>query len=263
MSKTIKLFVNNNRWIIVILVLLLLVGGLVTNCQHNKINNLKNKYQVEVNLRKALNDTVNIYQNKEGEWVSEKLTIQLKIKDLEKISGELNDDQKRLLAKIKVINKEKSIIAAALIKANFVVDSFKHSGLVVVDTLNKSVEFTELSNKFIRYNFQAFGVLPYPINSKPTLLINNLTLPNEQFIDFHWSNEKKEGNPIAFSVINTNKYIKIYDINSYAIPELNKNIINPVGWEKVGVWLKRNGRIVGYVVGGIAIGAGSTYILMK
>lgn len=263
MKKILEFLAKNNRWAIVLIIILLLFGGGLFKIQRNHINDLKDKYQSEVNLRKALTDSLEVYQNKEGEWVAEKRTIQATIKELESMNGELTADQKRLLAKIKEVNKENSIITAALIRANFVIDSLMHSGIVIVDTTNKTVDFIETNNPDIRYDFQARGVLPFPQNTKPTLLIKNLTLPNEQFVEFHWIDNKKEGYPIAFSVTNTNKYVKVYDVNSYAIPEIKKDVINPTGWEKVTVWLRKNGKIVGYVGTGIAIGAGGTYILMK
>jgi len=254
---------KNNRWAIALVVILLLLGGGVFKLQRNKIADWKDKYQTEVKLRDALTDTLDIYKNKEGEWVAEKRTIQATIKELEDMNGQLTDDQKRLIAKIKEVNKENSVITAALIKANFVIDSLTHGGIVIVDTTKKTVEFIEPNDPFIKYHFTAQGVLPFPPNTKPTLLINNITLPNEQFVEFHWLDNKKQGYPIAFSVTNTNKYVKVYDVNSYAIPELKKEIVNPTGWDKVGQWFVKNGKIVGYVAGGIVVGAGGTYLLMK
>lgn len=263
MKKILEFLAEKNRWAIVLIIILLLLGGGIMKFQSNRISDLKDKYQSEVNLKKALLDSLDIYQNKEGEWVAEKRTIQASIKELESMNGELTADQKRLLAKIKEVNRDNSIITAALIKANFVIDSLMHGGIVVVDTTNKTVDFIEKVNPDIRYNIQARGVLPYPQGTKPTLFINNLTLPNEQFVEFHWMDEKKEGYPIAFSVSNSNKFVKVYDVNSYAIPELKPDILTPTGWKKIGVWLNKNGKIVGYVAGGIVIGAGGTYVLMK
>jgi hypothetical protein len=57
--------------------------------------------------------------------------------------------------------------------------------------------------------------------------------------------------------------MKVSEINSYAIPNLKKEIVDPTGWEKVGVWLKKNGKTIGYAVGGVVVGAGGTYMLMK
>jgi hypothetical protein len=57
--------------------------------------------------------------------------------------------------------------------------------------------------------------------------------------------------------------MSVGSINSYAIPELNKVVINPTGWQKVGQWFVKNGRIIGCVTSGVIVGAGGTYILMK
>lgn len=256
--KILNFILEKNRWAILLVIITILGIGI----QRNRIGNLKDKYQSEVKLKNALLDSVDTYQNKEGQWVSEKLTIQANLKELQKMNGQLTADQNKLLNKIKEVNKENSIITAALIQANFKVDSLMHDGDVLIDTLNKTVEFIQLDNPDIKYDFLARGVLPYPPNTKPTLLINNLSLPNEQFIEFHWIDNKKEGYPIAFSVTNTNKYVKVNNINSYAIPELKKEVINPTGWGKVGQWLVKNGKVVGFVAGGVIIGAGGTYILM-
>lgn len=263
MKKILEFLIKKNHWAILLILILLLFGSIFIKIQRNKINKYNNKYQTEVKLKKALLDSVNIYQNKENEWVAEKLTIQTTIKELEQMNGQLTNDQKKLINKIKEVNKDNSIITAALINANFIIDSLLHTGHVLIDTTNKTVEFIEQNNLDIRYNFLALGVLPYPKNSKPTLLIKNLTLPNDQFIEFHWIEDKKEGYPIEFSVTNSNKYMKIYNINSYAIPELDKNVINPSNWERVGLWFKKNGKFMKYVAGGVIVGAGGTYILMK
>lgn len=262
MKKILEFFAEKNRWAILLVIVLLLIGGGLMKIQRNKITNLKDKYNTEVNLKDALLDSIDVYKNKENEWVAEKLTIQIKFDELEKMNSQLTENQKKLVDKIKEVNKDNTIITAALIHANFIIDSLKHSGIVVVDTTNKTVNFIELKNPDIRYDFLASGVLPFPIGSEPTLLINNLTLPNEQFVEFHWTDNKKKGYPIAFSVTNSNEYIKVYDVNSYAIPPLNKEVLNPNGWQKVGIWFKKNDKIVGYIIGG-AIGAGGIYILMK
>ena len=263
MKIILEFLLKNNRWAIVLMIVLLLISGGIFKIQRNKINEWKNKHQTEVKLKNALVDTVYRYQNKEGEWVIEKLTIQAKVKNLEKDKVVLTADQKRLIDKVKEVEKNNSIITAALVHANFIIDSLKHDGLVIVDTTNKMVSFIEPNNPDIQYNFTAIGVLPFPPNTKPLLFINYLNLPNEQFIEFHWIDDKKAGYPIAFSLTNSNKFVKINDINSYAIPQLQKKIINPTGWQKVSYWFKKNGKIVKWVTGGVIVGAGGTYILMK
>lgn len=263
MKKILEFFAEKNRWAILVMLLLLLLGGWFLKTQRDSIKDLKRKYQTEVNLRNALTDSVHYYQNKEQQWVAEKLTIQADLKELEKMNGQLTAEQRRLIAKVNEVNKENAIIAAALIQANFKIDSLLHAGDVIVDTTNKTVEFIERTNPNINYDLKVFNVTPYPIDTKPKLIINNLFLPNEQFVEFHWKNEKKKGYPIAFSVTNSNEYVKVNDINSYAIPELYKPDIDPTGWQKIGQWFLKNGKIVGYVAGGVIIGAGGTYILMK
>jgi len=263
MKGILEFLAKKNRWAVALLIILVLFGSIYVKVQHNIAINFKNKYNSEVKLRNALTDTITTYKNKEGEWVSEKLTLQASIGELENDKITLTKDQQRLVDRVREANKHNEVITAALIRANFVIDSIMHGGLVLVDTTNKTVEFIESNDSSLRYNFKAFGVLPYPIDTKPSLLIRNLTLPNEQFIKFFWQDNKKEGYPIAFSVSNSNKYVKIYDVNSYAIPTIQKEILDPNGWEKVMQWLNKNGKIVGYVAGGVVVGAGGTYLLMK
>jgi len=263
MKKILEFLLEKNRWAIVLALVLILIGVGVMRFQHNRIDNLKDKYTTEVNLKNALLDTVNRYQNKQKEWVVEKLTIQTSLKDFKKMNGQLTIDQKRLLNKINDVNNKNNIITAALIRANFVIDSLLLGGTIHIDTTNKTIEFLNLKDSNLRYDFFVSGVLPYPPNSEPSFFVNKLILPNEQFIEFHWTDNKKDNFPISFSVSNSNKYVKVYDINSYAIPNLKKETLNPTGWEKISQWISKNGKIVGYVAGGVIVGASGTYILLQ
>jgi predicted RND superfamily exporter protein len=262
MKAILEFFAKNNRWAIVLVALLLIVGGGIFRIQNNRIKEWKGKHESEVKLKNALVDTVRTYQNKEGQWVAEKLTIQAELKDLTNDKVVLTAEQKRLIDKVNAANKENEVIAAALVRADFVIDSLINDS-AVVDTTNKTIEFIEVNNPDIQYKFKAFGVLPYPPDTKPTLLIKNLTLPNEAFIKFQWDKEKRANFPITFSITNSNQYVKVTDMNSYAIPELDKVVINPTGWQKVGQWFKKNGKVVGYVAGGVAVGAAGTYVIMQ
>lgn len=254
---------KNNRWAILLVIILMLVGSGIYNFQRNKIDRLDSKYKSEVKLKNALTDSISVFKDKEGNWVTEKLTIQGRVDNLLEDSTRLTASQKQLLLKVEDGNKKNTILTAALIKSNFIIDSLKHGGIVDVDTTNKTVKFTELINPDIRYDFLATGVLPFPINSKPSLFINNLTLPNDQFIEFHWDDDKKADYPIAFSVTNTNKYVKVYDVNSYAIPALQKTDIDPTGWEKFGAWMNRNQKYMKWFGGGALVGGGVGYIIFK
>ncbi|MDA3780011.1 MAG: hypothetical protein PF487_07330 [Bacteroidales bacterium] len=263
MKGILEFLLENNRWVIVLIILLILIGGGIYNIQRNKIDKLNNKYDSEVKLKNALIDTVHTYKNKEGQWVSEKLTIQGRLENLLEDSARLTASQKSLLNQVNNANKKNTVITAALIRAEFIIDSLVHSGGVLVDTTNKIVEFTETNNPDINYDFKVFGVLPYPVNSKPSLLIKNLTLPNEQFIKFQFDKNKRANYPISFSVTNTNKYIKVYDVNSYAIPDLDKNEIDPTGWEKFSSWMNRNENYIKWFGGGVVVGGGAGYLLTR
>lgn len=254
---------KNNRWAILLVILLLLIGGGIYNFQRNKIDRLDSKYKSEVKLKNALTDTINTYKDKEGNWVTEKLTIQGRVDNLLEDSARLTASQKSLLNQINIANSKNTVISAALIRAKFVIDSLMHTGGVDVDTTNKTVRFTEFENPDIKYDFLASGVLPFPINSKPSLFINNLTLPNEQFIKFQWDDDKRANYPVSFSVTNTNKYIDVYDIESYVIPDFDKNKIDPTGWEKVSQWVNRNQKYLKWFGGGALAGGAAGYLIFK
>ena len=65
---------------IIILIIGMMVGGGLWWNSHDK---QQAKYNLEVNLKNALQDSIEHYQNKEGEWVAEKKTLQADIGTLE------------------------------------------------------------------------------------------------------------------------------------------------------------------------------------
>lgn len=262
MKGILEFLAKNNRWAIVIIILFIIIGGGMYKIQRNKIDKLNEKYISEVKLKNALTDTIKTYKDKENNWVSEKLTIQGRIDNLLEDSVRLTASQRSLLKKVNAADKKNKVITAALIRAKFVIDSLMHDG-GSVDTTNKTVEFIEDKNPDIKYDLKIFGVLPYPPNTKPSLLIKKLELPNEQFIKFQWDKDKRANYPISFSVTNTNKYINVYDVNSYAIPELTKPDIDPTGWEKFSNWINRNQNYLKWFGGGALVGGGATYLLFK
>ena len=257
--KILNFFLEKNRWAILILIILVAVFWKI---QQGRVSKFKNKYETEVKLTNALLDSIRYTVNQYGEVVSEKLTLQETIGNLEKKNEVLSKSQKELIKRVKEIDKENSIITAALIKSKVIIDSLLTEGFVVVNPNDSSINFND-STEFLIYNITIGKAIPAKPMEKPTLLINNLSMPNDQFVEFHWKNKKKLGYPIEFSVSNSNKYFKTYDINSYAIPELQKEYVDPNGWQKIEQWLSKNGKIVGFVAGGVIIGAGGTYILMK
>jgi len=261
---------EKNRWAIALVIVLLLSAGTIIKLQRNKIDEWKGKYQTEAKLKDALIDSVSYYRNQRDEVVAEKLTLQESIKNLEKMYGQLSDNQKELLTRIKEINKKNSVISAALIETNVKIDSLlakdgKDGGQVVIDTTKKMVNFNNVASKdsTFRYNIDVNNILPAYPDIKPTMLFKSLEFPNKQFIEFHWRNDKKKGYPVAFSTSNSNQYFKTINIDSYAIPPLDKVKLNPTGWQKVGNFFIKNGRTLVYVGVGAAAGAGGVYLLTK
>ena len=262
MKAILEFLAKNNRWAIVLVLILLIVGGGIFNFQRNKIKEWKSKHQTEVKLNNALNDSVDYYQNALGEEVAEKLTIQASVKQLEERNANLTASQQELVRRVKALDEDKKIITAALVEAEARIDSMLGTGWVEVNPEDTTINFTD-TTEFLVYDITIGNAIPASPLKDPSILFNHFSMPNKQFIEFHWKNDKKEGYPIEFSVSNSNKYFKTYNINSYAIPELQKEVINPTGWQKVGRWFKKNGKIVGYVAGGVVVGAGGTYILMQ
>lgn len=258
-----------------VLVFIVIGGGL--KLHSNKVNKLEDKISAEVKLKNALIDSVETYQNKENEWVSEKLTIQASIDDLKEENTQLTESQKELLNRVQSveseknkIKKEKEVIAAALIETQLIIDSLQHQGQTVVDTTNKQITFSDTYDKTIDnvnykldYDFVIGNVLPANPLTDPTLLINSLNLPNKQFVDFHWNKDKRKDYPISFSVSNSNGFYQTANIDSYAIPELNKELVNPTGWQKFTNFFKVNSQKIVYIGIGGALGVGTYVILTK
>lgn len=248
--------------LLTLVIILLIVGlGMGVYFQHKQIIKLKAENEIQIHLKNALLDTMVVYQNKEKEWVAEKLTIQETTKNLEKMNGQLTDNQKELLARVEEIQKKSDIIAAALINTNVKVDSLLgNSEQTIVDTLKKTVNFSDSShvgNKVVQYNLTVSNVLPAHLDVKPALMINSLLFPNKQFIEFHWKDSKKEGYPVSFSISNSNDYFKTVNLDSYAIPGL----VQPPS--KFTAWLSKNGKNVLYIGGGLIVGGGVVYFLTK
>ena len=184
--------------------------------------------------------------------------------------GQLSDSQKELIQRIKELGKKNDVIAAALITTEAKIDSLlakdgSDGNVVTVDTTKKMVNINNLAAKdtsFV-YDIDVNGVLPAFPGLKPYLLFKSIEIPNKQFVEFHWKNEKQKGYPIAFSISNSNKYIKTIGVDSYAIPPLDKLKLDPSGWDKFGNFMIKNGRTIMYIGIGTGIGAGTYWLLTK
>jgi len=209
---------------IIVLIVVILIGGGIS---FKREGDWKTKYNLEVNLKNALTDSIKTYQNKEGEWVTEKLTLQAKINTLEDDNSILSKNQIELIKRIKKISKDKDIFAAVLAQQEVIIDSLINS-VVVIDTINNTVKF-EANTDTLKYIIKVLHVKPIEIVSP--ILVLDLKVPNKLFIEFHW--EKDKTHPVALSVTNTNSMFKINDVDSFVIPEINRVDLKPKFWKKI------------------------------
>lgn len=252
-----KYIANLNKklviWILIILAILLFF-----KYQSNKINNLENKLEFESKLKSALVDTMKIYKDKNSNLIYEKKTIQAELSILKETNIVLSDSQRELLNEVKELNKKNTTIAAALIDLQVQVGQL--TGFVgKIDTTKKQIHFVDSIPDF-SFDLMVNNVLPYKSN-KVTLDFNSMNFPNKQLIEFHWIDEaKKEGYPISFSVKNTNKFFVVNNIESYSIPGLDKEVVDPTTWMKIKNFCNKNSKIGGI---GIGIGIAGGYFLFK
>lgn len=237
--KNINFKINITTLIIIGVVMFIIIwGGL--NRHFTKINNLNNKIIEEVKLRNALTDSMKTYVNERNELVNEKLTLQADLSDLKKINDNLTQSQKNLIKRIDNLDNDKKIITAALIDANILIDSLLHTGVTIIDDNNTTITFSD-KQEYIEYNIEVTNVIQSDTSKNSNLFIRKLTLPNEMFVEFHWELNKREKYPVGFSVTNTNPMYKIHDIESYAIPQLDKEDLEPNTWEKINKWFEEKG----------------------
>jgi len=262
--KKIDFKINITTLLLIVIIVLLTIFG--WKFYNKKVDKLNNKLLSEQKLKAALLDSVIYYQNAEKFWVAEKLTIQESMESLDNINNQLTVFQKELLWRIKRVDKTNSVIAAALMETNIKLDSLKHQGETIVDEENKKVFFSDMfnvDNKQMSYKFTVGNVLPSPYGATPSLFIDSIYFPNKQFIEFHWKNKKKKGYPIAFSVTNSNAFFQTGNVDSYIIPKVDKLVLNPNGWQKVGNFFKKNGDRLIYIGVGSVAGETTVYILTR
>ncbi len=247
----------NFNWKKVLPYVAILLLCVVIAILYNRGNNLQDKFKAEEKLKIALLDTITTYKNSRNELVSEKLTLQATVKELTNMNDFLTSSQKELVARVKEIEKSNKIIAAALIQTNVKIDSLR-KGTVTVDTAAGKINISD-SLPEIKYSFDIYKVKPKFQGVEPIFKINYLYLPNTQFVEFHWKNNRKEGYPVTFSVSNSNKYFKTANIDSYVIPEITKDKVKPNFWQKTWKGVKSAGP---YIIGGV-VGAGTVFLLTK
>jgi hypothetical protein len=247
----ISLNLDKRDLVIGALVLLLLIGGFY---HFNSVGKNADKLQQEKNLQKALVDSVHHYMNREKELVSEKLTLQSSTKELKESNLALTASQKELVTRVDEINKHNQIISAALIQMGVKLDGLKNDS-PVLETDSTEQFASSPKDSTLSYEILVKNVKRFNPAFKPVLEFTKFSVPNKQFIEFHWKDDKKEGYPISFSVSNTNPYFKVYNLESYAIPELDKKKVKPTFWNKLGAFSKTWGGKAIFFGAGALVGA--------
>ena len=236
------------------IVIFAIIGLLYKGCDDAK--KLKDAEVASANLNKALTDTLHHFQTKEGEWGVEKRTLQADLSTLKDNNLVLNANQKALIKEVERQNKQGQVIAAALIELKAEVGGIKNSNPVVSTDSSQQFKSNPADTTF-QYDIAVLNVKPIEFKT-PTLSINSISFPNKQKINFHWKDDRKEGYPISFSVVNSNPYFKVSDIQSYAIPELTREKVKPTFWQKVGQFGKSTGGKL--TIFGVGVGVGALAI---
>lgn len=250
-NRLFNLNINLTTLIIVgVVIFFMIFGGF--GYHFRKVNQLNQQLNEEVKLRNALIDTVRTYKNQAGELVSEKLTLQADISKLREMNESLTQSQRNLLTRIEQLNRDKRVITAALIEANAIIDSLLHTGSTTIDPENATIRFID-KQEHLEYDILVTNVVEADSTSKTNLFIRRLTLPNEMFIEFHWQLDRRANYPVAFSVTNTSPFHQINNVESYAIPQLQKEDLDQNTWNKITQWFEKNGGVAIKVgVGGVA-----------
>jgi len=258
-----KLNVDLKTIILIVVLLVIGFGGGFTWLK-KKLNNVNAELTEQITLNEALQAEMSITKNELNEVVASKQTLQANLDVMWNRFNSLNSNQKELLQRIKGMEKDNHIISAALIRSEAKIDSILYADVKVdVNEKDSTITFKEI-NDSIRFDITINKALRASPLVKPTIMFNNLEIPNEQFIKFYWDkNAKHSDPPVKFSLSNSNPMMKTLDLDSYVIPEVNANALQPTGWKKVGNWFeKRKGEVI---VGGVCIGVGTIIgmILMK
>lgn len=255
--NTIKL----NLVTLIIIVTVLLVGtGIGFYKLGNNLKALKTVVSDKEKTANALNDSIRFYKNEYNEIVAEKLTLQGTVKEILNNNNKLNYDQKQLINRVKELNKKYTIIAAANIKLMVQIDSFRTS-TGVYNSVSNEIIYKD-STKDIEYKILVNNVVELK-DKKSTLKFSKFYMYNTQSVDFNWGKDKTRGYPVSFTVTNTNKYFRINNIESYTIPEMDKEIIKPNGWQKIGNFFTKTGGKISIFGVGVGVGAVGIYLLTK
>lgn len=239
-----------------IIILLLLYFGY----HYIRNNNIDSKYENEIKLNEALRDSVRYFKTELGEEVATKRSLVGTISELKKINNDtviaFIKDIERLKKELK--KKDMELFAAGRIEYIPLIESSNKviANVDRIDSINNMVSFIETDSEahFI-YDLDVTGVRPYPVGIHPEITFNKIDFPNTQIVTFNFDKNKRKDYPISFSVVNTNPYYRVFNIESYTIEGLTKDNINPNGWKKAWNWIKMNGKLILVGAAGFFVGS--------
>jgi hypothetical protein len=243
--------------IIGIIIIILFGGGF--GLFNNKLNKANQKLSQQINLNRALKDSITYTINKYNEVVANKLTLQASLKELKKRNNDLTNNQKELVERIKNLKNKNNLISAALVESEVKIDSLKDllSDSTIVNENDSTITFIE-NNDSLNYDITIGKVFAASKKYDPTFSINNLSIPNKQFITFEFEDEDKYyQTPIKFTISNSNPFVKTLNADSYTIPEINKDALNPSFWDKVDKFFDKP---TVKIIGGAILFGGGTYV---
>jgi hypothetical protein len=214
-----------------------MVGGYYYHT--SRVDKLKADKEISDNLNAALTDTLRVYAGENGTLKYEKLAMQADIKDLKNGNITLSNEKKDLINKVEKANKEKTVLAATVIKQKFIIDSLTN---IIEDDGgwkdSTTVQFERENNDTINYVVRVSNVKEIE-GVTPKMVIPWLEIPNDITVTFGWDKNKRKDYPVSVTVENSNPLMQINNIEAYAIPELQKEDVKPNFWQKVKKGLKK------------------------
>jgi hypothetical protein len=197
--------------------LLIALLGLMGYLYHaDRVGAYEQQLRGKEHLLSALSDEMRTTRESNGQLRHTKKTLQASVGELERHNHLLTDRQRRLVGQMK---HNKNAFAGALVAMRLEVRGLRGKTTATSDT---TLLLTHESDS-LSYAIQVEGVRPTSA-ARHTLL--RLDAPNEQAVAFQWG-DRREGFPVSFTVTNSNPLFKVGDVDSYAIPEIQKQVLRP------------------------------------
>lgn len=212
-------YIKNNWFLILTIIVLVIYSIIYHKISENKISHLSKQN----NIYSVQADSLKIYKNKLDEVTYEKQSLILTNKDIKNNYDLLDKNNKELVNKIKVLEKEEKVVSATNIDQTSKLDSIVDNHPANIDTVNSLINFVK-DEKFLKYNIT--------VNTKtPSLLIQSLEQPNKLFLTYAFNDKG-----VSVKVTNSNPAYSVNNISSYIIPiEKPHKFKTAVRWGTIGI----------------------------